>query len=80
MHDFQLSQGYGATTRRQFAFLPFRCQIFMSSWCSIDRCRKDERLQWPWSQQVVSVLWPLDSESSSLSTTLLYVSIRNLEI
>ena len=38
MDGVQLSQGYRATTRRQFIFL-----LLWSSWYSFDRPRKDER-------------------------------------
>ena len=44
-----------------------------SSWYSIDRPRKDERLSWPWSHPVVLNTGPLDWESSALTTRPLLV-------
>ena len=56
------------------SFLPFNSQVSRSSWYSIDRPRKDERLSLPWSHPVVSNLGLLDWESSALSTRPLHVS------
>ena len=65
MDRVQLSQGYRATTKRQFAFY---YSVSRSSWYSTDRPRKDERLSWPWSHPVVFNPGPLDRESSALTT------------
>ena len=69
MDGDQLSQGYRATTRRQFTFYHSTPRSF---WYSINRPWKDERLNWPWSQSVVLNPGALYSECSVLTTTLLF--------
>ena len=67
MDGVQLSQGYRATTRRQFTFyhsVPRSLPTF-----SLDQPWKDEKLSQPWSHRVVLNLGPLDWESSALTTT-----------
>ena len=56
------------------SFLLLISQVSRSCWYSIDPSRKDQRLSWPWSHPVVLKLWPLDWESSALSTRPLHVS------
>ena len=66
MDGVQLSQGYRATTRRQFTFYH---SVLGSSWYPTDRPRKDERLSWPcWSHQVLNPRPPLDWEFIALTT------------
>ena len=60
----QLSQGYRATTRRQFTFCH---SVPRNSRYSTDGPRKEERLSWPWSHPVVLSPGPLDWESSALT-------------
>ena len=64
MDEIELSQGYRATTRRQFAFYHL---VPRSSWYSFNRPQKDERLSWPRSHPVVLNPGPLDWESSALT-------------
>ena len=45
MDGVQLPQGYRATTRRQFNFLPLSSQVSRSFWYLIDRPQKDERAE-----------------------------------
>ena len=53
MDRVQLSQGYGATSRRQFIFYH---HVFMNSWYSFYQPQMDERLSWPRTNPVVFLL------------------------
>ena len=64
MDGAQLSQGYRATTRRQFTFYHL---VPRGSCYSFNWPQKDERLSWPWSHPLVSNTGPLDWESSALT-------------
>ena len=81
MYGFQLSEGYRATTRRQFTFY---YSVSRNSWHSVGLPWKDERASWPWSHPVVLSPGPLDLESSAtrhLSTrhlTTRYLTTRSL--
>ena len=76
MYGVQLSEGYGATTRRQFTFY---YSVSRSSWHSVGLPWKDERASSPWSHPVVLSPGPLDLESSALTTrSLLHKPERNL--
>ena len=65
----QLSQGYKATTRRQFTFYHW---LPRNSWYSYDRPRKDERLSQTWSHPVGLNTGPLDWKSSAITTRPLF--------
>ena len=65
MDGVQLSQGYRATSRRQFTFYHSFPKI---SWYSFIRPGKDERLSQPWCHPMLLNLGPLDWESSTLTT------------
>ena len=67
MDRVQLSQGYRATTRRQFTFYH---SVTRSSWYSFNQSRKDERLSSLRSHSVVLSPEHLDLESSTLTTRL----------
>ena len=54
-----------ATSRRQFTFYH---SVPRNYWYSFYRPRKNERLSRPWSHPVVLNMWPLDWESSALTT------------
>ena len=70
MDGVQLSQGYRATTRRQFTFYHSATR---TSWYLFNRLRKNERLSWPWSHPAVLNLGSLDWQSSTLTTRPLLV-------
>ena len=63
MDGVQPSQGYRATTRRQFTFYH---SVPRSSWYSFNRPWKDERLSWPQSHPLVLNPGSLDCEPSAL--------------
>ena len=74
MDEFQLYQGYRATSRRQINFYhPVR----RISWYSFNRPQKDERLSQPWSHPVVLNLGSLDWESIVLTTRLLLLNTND---
>ena len=53
MDRVQLSQGCGATLRRQFTFYH---HVFMNSWYSFYQPQMNERLSWPRTHPVVVLL------------------------
>ena len=65
MDGVQPSQGYRATTRRQFTFYH---SVPRSSWYSFNLPWKDERLSWPQSHPVVLNPGSLDCKPSALIT------------
>ena len=77
MNGVQLSQSYGATTKRQFTFYQ---SAPTSSWYSFNRPRNDEMMSLPWSHQGVLNLGPLDLEYSALTTTLIGKTYVNVNV
>ena len=71
-----LSQGYRASTRRQFHFY---CSVPRSSRNWTDRPRKDERLSWPCSHPVVLNPGLLDWESGTLTTRSLLHELKTFK-
>ena len=69
MDEVQSSQGYRATTKRQFTFYH---SVPRSSWYSLNRFHENERQSWLCSHPMVLNSESLDWESSPLSTTSLH--------
>ena len=75
MNGVQLCQGYRATTRRHFTFYH---SVPSNSWYSAGQPGKDERLSWPWGDQVVLNPGPLDLESSNLTTSPCQITLTSI--
>ena len=54
-----------ATSKRQFTF---HHKVLRNPWFSLYRSRKDEKLSRPWRHPAILNTWPVDWESSTLTT------------